>query len=297
MTRGRQARMLPVVAGAVVFALFPVQRAIERNLGAMEASQPELLISSGPLLSKLSMGYGSLMADIYWTRVIQYFGKHLANQDSDLRLLAPLLSITVTLDPQLKVAYRFGGIFLSEDAPVGAGRPDQAIALIQRGIDANPNDWQLRYDLGCIHYWHTKDYAAASRAFAAAAKVQGAPEWMAAFAAAVAQKGNSPATSKLLWVEALRTSTDPRLRNNAQIHLDELQVQEDVKALNEAVQDYGRRFGHGPGRLEDLVNVGMLRGIPRDPAGYEYKICTNGQACINSASPWVTRFPSNKGKD
>ena len=50
-------------------------------------------------------------------------------------LLYSLLDLVTTLDPRFNVAYRFGAIFLAEAYPSGPGRPDQAIALLQRGIE------------------------------------------------------------------------------------------------------------------------------------------------------------------
>lgn len=277
-----------MAAFALVFALFPLQRRIQQTFGAMETRQPELLIRSGPLLSKLSLGYGPLLADVYWTRAIQYFGTHLANEDSNLSLLAPLLNITVTLDPQLKIAYRFGGIFLSEDAPVGAERPDQAIALIKRGIEANRDDWELWYDLGCVHYWHTKDYKAAAQAFLHAGSLPGSPEWMKAFAAAVEEKGNSLDTSRLMWLEAYKEAKDPRLQRNALYHLNELQIQKDLKDLRDALEQYQERLGHPASTIQDLVNGHSLRLALKDPAGYAYRICADSSPCLDPSSPWAS---------
>ena len=49
-------------------------------------------------------------------------------------LLYPLLDLTTTLDPLFNIAYRFGAIFLAEAYPAGAGRPDLAVALLEKGI-------------------------------------------------------------------------------------------------------------------------------------------------------------------
>lgn len=289
--RGRMAR---IGAVGVALALFPLQRAISRTLGAMESREPHLIVSSGPLLQKLSMGYAPLMADIYWTRAIQNFGTHLANQDTNVSLLAPLLNITVTLDPQLKVAYQFGAIFLAEAQPVGAGRPDQAIALVKRGIAANPEDWQLEYQLGCIYYWNAQDYRAAADAFWKTSSMPGAPEWMKAFAAAVEQKGNSPEASRVMWQEAFRESKDPRLKENAQFQLERLQLEQDLRNLDLAIGEFEKRAGHAAGSLQDLVSAGILRGVSVDPSGHAYGICAgngalNGgaKACVDPASPWA----------
>src|SRR5262249_51717092 len=61
--------------------------------------QEVLYISSPETLRRVSLGYSGLMADIYWTRAVQYFGsKHHAG-GGRYDLLAPLLEITTTLDP------------------------------------------------------------------------------------------------------------------------------------------------------------------------------------------------------
>jgi tetratricopeptide (TPR) repeat protein len=295
-SRGIRGRTAGTAALVVVLLLFPLQRAISRNLGAMEADEPQLIVSSGPLLQKLSMGYAPLMADIYWTRAIQNFGTHLANQDTNVSLLAPLLNITVSLDPQLKVAYQFGAIFLAEAQPLGAGRPDQAIALVERGIAANPSDWQLEYQLGCIYYWNARDYKAAADAFWKTSSMPGAPEWMKAFAAAVEQKGNSPEASRVMWQEAFRESKDPRLKENAQYQLGRLQLEQDLKNLDLAMGEFEKRTRHAAGSVQELVSAGILRGVPVDPSGYVYRICARslgaagGAACVDPASPW-SRVP------
>ena len=53
-------------------------------------------------------------------------------------LLYPLLDLATTLDPRFTIGYRFGAIFLAEPHPGGAGRPDQAIALLKKGVAFNP---------------------------------------------------------------------------------------------------------------------------------------------------------------
>ena len=63
-------------------------------------------------------------------------------------LLAPLLNITTELDPNLIVAYETGSIFLSQRAPEGAGQPDKAVALVEKGIRENPSYWRLVF-----HSW------------------------------------------------------------------------------------------------------------------------------------------------
>src|SRR5438874_9800132 len=94
-----------------------------------------LYVSSPKLLKRFSLGYDGLLADIYWTRAVQYFG---GKQHIDYRgryeLLWPLLNVTTQLDPHLIPAYAYGQTFLSAKPPEGAGAPDKAIELVEYGI-------------------------------------------------------------------------------------------------------------------------------------------------------------------
>ena len=76
----------------------------------------------------------------------------------DFDLLYPLLDLTTTLDPRFNIAYRFGSIFLAEPPPGGAGRPDLAIALLEKGLRERPDKWEYMQDIGFVHYWWRRDY-------------------------------------------------------------------------------------------------------------------------------------------
>src|ERR1051325_10957422 len=103
--------------------------------------QEALYISSPKVLKRMSLGYDGLLADIYWTRAVQYFGGKHHSGVKRYDLLAPLLEITTQLDPHLLVAYEYGANFLAPAPPLGAGMPERAIALQEFGIRNNPDDW------------------------------------------------------------------------------------------------------------------------------------------------------------
>ena len=119
-------------------AIWHLQIAIDAQRAAILQERDDLLVTSPKLLKMASLEYAPLLADIYWTRAVQYYGQKHAGNDPNLMLLWPLLNIATTLDPNLLPAYRFGAMFLSDAAPRGAGRPDLAVELIERGIQANP---------------------------------------------------------------------------------------------------------------------------------------------------------------
>src|SRR5260370_38671047 len=130
-----------------------------------------LYINSPAVLKRASLGYDGLLADIYWTRAVQYFGNRHYNYAQSYNLLAPLLEITTTLDPHLLVAYQFGASFLAPRPPMGAGQSDRAIQLMEYGIKNNPNEWPLYYDLSFVYYLELKNYGKAGEAFARSAPI------------------------------------------------------------------------------------------------------------------------------
>jgi hypothetical protein len=113
----RSVELAVVSVPILLVAIAALQAQIDALNAPPAQANEELLLRSGSLVKKLSLGYDSLLADIYWTRAVQYYGTRLQQRSGSFELLAPLLNITATLDPKLLVAYQFGGTFLSEHPP------------------------------------------------------------------------------------------------------------------------------------------------------------------------------------
>jgi tetratricopeptide (TPR) repeat protein len=246
-----------------------------------EAGDETLYIPSPSVVKKLSFGYTGLVADFYWTRAVQYFGGHHYRQANSYNLLYPLLDITTTLDPHLLVAYQFGSIFLSQKPPDGAGQPDKAVELVERGIRANPNDWKLYYNLGFIYY-DMKAYKQASEVFTRGTKVPGANPALAALAAKTAEEGGGREAGRLLWTKLYESSDNDAIRNNALQHLIALRIEDDIPELEKLVRTFNEKTGRWPGSFEEMVAAGWLRGVPADPTGEPYKLLPEGRVDVQT---------------
>jgi hypothetical protein len=272
----------------VFFVLIIVlQGRIDASTAPLQQEKQELLLRSGPMLKKMSLGYDSLLADIYWTRAIQYFGERTRKRGANFDLLGPLLDITTTLDPKLMVAYRFGAIFLSEQYPAGAGRADLAVDLIKKGLTANPEEWRLYQDLGFLYSIHLKDYQKASEAYLEGSKNPKAQIWMKVMAARLAETGDAIETSKLIWEEVYATTTDQLIRNRALEHIRGLDAAIGLKRLNESSEDYWKKFGRYPTTIQELRDAGFVGGKLQDPAGYPYAMGPYGVPQLDPNSPIV----------
>ncbi|HMH00929.1 MAG TPA: hypothetical protein VK555_05910 [Terriglobales bacterium] len=239
-----------------------------------------LYISSPTVLKRISLGYGGLLADVYWTRAVQYFGSKHHNGAQHYELLAPLLEITTALDPQLLVAYEYGANFLAPKPPDGAGVPRRAIELAEYGIRNNPNEWKLYYQLGFIYYTELQDYAAAADAFDRGSRVPKAHPWLKLMAAQMAEHAGDLQTARMLWTTMYQSTQDRSIRANAAAHLRALQVDEDVLVLERLVNIYRDKTGRVPNSFSDLEAAGLLRGTAADPLGHPYRLMPDGHVVV-----------------
>lgn len=293
---------IALAAIPVLFALlFLLQVRIDARTRTEAQAQQELTLRSPSAIDKMSLGYNSLLADVYWTRAVQYYGSRVATLHATFGLLWPLLDITTTLDPKLLPAYHFGAIFLSQSGVGGAGRPDLAVKLVKRGIAENPQRWGLYADLGFLYYWHFQDYKDAAAAYLAGSKIAQAPSWMPIMAARMDQKGGSIETSRMIWTQIYNSNKNPAIRKMALNTLKGLKAEQDEAEIDDLVTQYRQRFGRLPSSTAELRDAGLLRGIPVDPDGYSYVLEPDGKARLDSHSrvviPKTARTPPPLPKD
>lgn len=283
-------RILPASLLLVCLGLlYPMQRWIDRSSATPVISEESLYLASGKTIKKMSLGLEALAADIYWIRTVQYFGRKVIDSgkplssavSKDLRmdLLAPLLDIVVTLDPQHIPAYRFGAMFLPErDMPA-------AIALLEKGIGTNPNEWRLYQDIGYI-YWQAgnsasgqeqaDNYAKSAEWYEKGGDVPGAPWWMRDLAGLMKIKGGSRDAARAVYSSYL-TSDDPNVHAQAVERLKQLRSLEEIDAINALLARYREQIGACPSDLRVLaprlrsMNLSVNDdSMPVDPNGFAY---------------------------
>jgi hypothetical protein len=278
-----------LLLGAALLAGFvgvwKLQEKVDAERTALRLEPDELTLRSPAVMKKLSLEYAPLMGAIYWTRAVQYYGQKHHLGDRNLELLWPLLDISSTLDPNLIVAYRFGATFLSDAPPRGAGEPEKAVKLLERGIKANPEYWRFYQDLGDVYYFDEKNYLRASQAFEEGSRNPAALPWMKTMAAKIAAEGGSLETSYALWLDVYQTSTNKDMRKNAEDHLRLVQAEMDIREINKTADAYEKGTKHRATRISELVQAGLLPGQPRDPDGFAYVLNDHGAAELNPKSP------------
>ena len=232
-----------------------------------------LYVQSPAVLKRAALSYDALVADLYWIRAVQYYGgKRLSKGPRNYDLLYPLLDLTTSVDPYFDIAYRFGAIFLGEQYPGGAGRPDLGIALLQKGLRAQPDKWQFAEDIGFVYYWWVHDYQMAGEWFRRASEMPNAPEWLMPLAAVTLAKGGSRASSRTLWSEIMRNADADWLQRQALFRLKQLDAMDGIDFVERIVQQYRDRTGVPPRSWNDMIRARLIRAVPADPTGIPFQL-------------------------
>lgn len=265
------ARLYAAIAALLAMSV-TLQITRDRGWQPYEPPGGVMWIRSGPLAQRLALNFDNLVADIYWIRAVVYFGGQRRSQGAarNYEQLYPLLDLVTSLDPHFRVAYRFGSIFLAEPPPGGPGRTDQAIALLQKGLEQDPTRWEYAEDIGFVYYWWMNDYVKAAEWFKRAGDIPGGAEWLAPLAAVTLAEGGNRDSSRKLWTE-LRDTTDMEwIRTSAERRLQQLDAMDAIDELNRSVQRFITRHGRPPKTWRELAVDQRWRALPADPTGTSY---------------------------
>lgn len=292
-----QAVAVVIIVAALMALAAALQHMREQRYLLPTEAADSLYITSGTTLKHLAAGYPELAADLYWIRAIQYYGgiklqladasdvNRAQNPQTDYHLLYPMLDLATTLDPQFGIAYRFGAVFLAEAYPGGAGRPDLAVALLEKGLRQQPDKWEYMQDIGFVHYWWRQDYKAAADWFNRASHVPGAPWWLRSLSATTLAEGGDRESSRLMW-ESIRQSAEiDWLKHEAERRLIQLRALDEIDVLQKRVDSLKASTGQTPTDWLPLVRAGLLPGIPLDPIQTPYEVDQSGRVHLSTKSP------------
>lgn len=254
----------------------------------------------GKQLKGYVLGAEGLIADWYWMTSLQYIGNKLVKSEEETinienlrslnpRLLYPYLDNATDLDPKFLSAYSYGAIVLP------AIDPEKAIALTEKGIANNPEQWRLYQYLGYIH-WRQKNYEQAAEVYDRGSGISGAPIFMKMMSASMRNQGGSRETARGIYTQMLTESADQQSRDNAQLRLLELDSMDERDAIGKALGDFRSRSGRCAVSLAEVfpflrnakpANGKNLRvdasGALIDPTGVPYRL--DKTSCIATIAP------------
>ncbi|MGH9875083.1 MAG: tetratricopeptide repeat protein, partial [Pyrinomonadaceae bacterium] len=248
--------------------------------------EEEQLYLTGTMAKRISLGFNGLAADWYWMRSLQYVGRKIIDVPDnvpidnlaqlDLKLLAPLIDTSTTLDPEFIEPYQYAAVVLP------AVDLQEAIRLTKKGIAANPGAWRLYQHLGYI-YWQQRDFQAAGEAYDQGSKLPGAPPWMVAMKAKMANEGGSRDLAREIYSRMYEQAENANVKEMARKRLLQLDSFDQRDGLRKVLSAYKARVGRCPSSWREIepflralrVEVDST-GAPLDPTGTAYVLTNAG---------------------
>jgi hypothetical protein len=191
------------------------------------------------------------------------------------------LDVITTLDPQYDYVYQAGGIVLTELAH----RVDLSNRLYIKGIEANPNVWQIPFYLGFNYFFYLHEDAKASQYMLRAARLPGGPPYLPFLATRLAAEAGNPEIALSFLGEMWRQTHDEQIKAQLETRMKELVVERDVQILQTAVERYTQITNHPLRHLAQLVSAGILSALPQEPFGGEYRYNAKSGEILSSTHP------------
>lgn len=255
--------LLPLALGAVALAL-----AAALDLALLESSLARPydvgFIPTGRAARVAALGHRTLLSDLYWLATVQYIGDPKGEQRGFDKLY-PLVDLVTDLDPRHGYAYQTGGIVLS-----AVGRLDESDRILEKGILKGPPYWTFGYYLAFNAWFYRGDYESGARWARVAAKTPGASPNISHLAVSLSAKSGTPEDAIAVLRELRATVKDEVSASRLDEQMGLAILERDAQALERALDTFRQRFGREPLALQELVVVGLVREIPRDPFGGSY---------------------------
>ena len=283
--------ILPAVIILAGFgAAFGLSSYLERNRPPLPSGFSDIDLSmNGSRLKGFAFGAEGLIADWYWMRSLQYNGdKIIASRsghvnvniddmrDLNPRLLYPLLNNATDLDPHFAAPYSYGAIVLP------AIDPEKAIAIAEKGIANNPNEWRLYQYLGYI-YWKLKRYDKAADTYEKGSMVPAAPPFMKLMAASMRTDGGSRTTARTIYREMLAGS-DEQVQKAAASRLMELDSLDERESIDKALADLKEQNGRCANDLNEVVPRLMQIKLPEN---HEFRVDNSNRLVDPTGAPYL----------
>ena len=262
-TRRRRALMALCGLTCLLLAVL-VQGRMDEGKGRRPI-HPLLYLPSGKYLKVMALGFDGLLADVLYLWSIQYYG-NLEIKDRYDYLERIYEQVITELDPHYLDPYLVGALIMSSEAR----NPEMALRLLDKGVRANPDKWIMPFEAGFLCYNDLHDYARAAGYFEKALAIPDVHPLVRRLHAEMYNRAGDKRTSLREWLEIDRTTDDPYVHNVAWNHAHDLKVDVDLADLKDAVGRFRAREGRLPRRMREIVDVGLLPSLPRDPEERDY---------------------------
>ncbi len=260
-------RSLPVlfIALVLVISSATTQMVIDNRTKISQAKY--IFLPDVDAVKRFSLGFDAFVSDVTWLRCVQYAGEKQYTVNG-LDWLYRSLDLVTTLDRKFETAYLFGGIILASHRDF----VDESILVLKKGMRNLPDRWRFPFYIGFNYFFYLQQFDLASEYIIMASKLPGSPAYLPFLASRLLSEANKPDTALAFLEKMYNQTEDPVLREKIEGRMKRVVVERDLNLLQIAANEYSNIKGKSPETLGDLVRLGLLGEIPKEPFGGYYYI-------------------------
>jgi len=161
-----------LLVGVLAFAALALRTQATVCFDEVTAAEDRYYLPPPTWLRLFSLSYNEAAADVLWVTAIVYFGREmgigikerarLGDDRAEIdagRFTLDYVTAVTGLDPRFPAASRTGGaLTLYNGGTVTRRNIEQAIRILEQGLSVFPDDGQLAFSLGFIHYQEMKTF-------------------------------------------------------------------------------------------------------------------------------------------
>lgn len=288
------ARTALAVAGlAVLVVLHAV--GLQHVGGARDSGPSSRLdyVLPGPIVRITALEFDGLASDLMFLKATTLYGervyKRMRITPHEWDRLTEVLAVATDLDPVFLDPYHFAEMVLTWDA----GRVADANRLLEKGIRYRPSDWVIPFYLGFNHFYFLHDSAKGSEYLMRASQLPDSHRFIGLLASRLSTEAGRTEAAVTFLQELAETTPDTALRKKLEQRREALMA---IAVIERAVTIYREQSGKVPERLDQLVEVRILKALPNDPYGGRFFLDAEGR--VQTTSRLVSRVvPENLQKE
>src|SRR3989454_6014042 len=201
LMRGRSVMTLGALACLLLAVTVQGRIEGERRSGSVH---PLLYLPSGKFLKVMALGFDGLLADVLYLWSIQYYGNYDIKDRFDY--LERIYEQVITeLDPHYLDPYLVGALIMTAEAR----NPEMALRLLDKAVNANPDQWLPAFEAGFLCYNDLHDYTRGASYFEKALRVSRVHPLVRRFYAQMYNRAGGKRTSPKEWLGIYQTSHHP----------------------------------------------------------------------------------------
>ena len=218
-----------------------------------------------PTLLKIVSGeFKGLLADYLVLKAAIFRGGAYETTPEDWEAMYVLFKQSIELDPYFfMTGYYVQGLMAWRE-----GFHTKSIDILKILAENRNWDWEPKFYIGFDYFYYLKDYESAAKYLKLSAERPGAPTLVSSLASRFAQKVGQTVTAIALLKTMIENSQDDQFKA---YYTKRLEAYLAIYQLEQGVDAYRKIYGRPPQALTDLVDEGIINGLPQSASDYSFQ--------------------------